>query len=152
MRFPGRWGAVAVAGSRVVVVSDGASPGRSVAYRTFDADRPPTAEPGGFPVVGGTGLVTSADVALLDDKAYFAVVKPGGVSLHVFASASTTPRPLREVQFATQPRIPSVTTVRETGRVAVAATSTRVAVAWTTAKALTDGDPSGGYAVFACTP
>ncbi len=151
--FPGRWGALAAIGGRVIVISDGpTSPDRSVTFRTFDLDRPPSTETNGFPVAGGTGPVATADVALLDGKAFFAVLRPGGVSLHAFASATTTPRAIGEVIFARQPRIPSVATVRDTGRVAVAATATRVAVAWTTAKSLTNSDPTGGYAVFACTP
>jgi hypothetical protein len=36
------------------------------------------------------------------------------------------------------------------GRIAVAATDTRVALVWLTARQLTANDPSGGYAVFAC--
>jgi hypothetical protein len=35
--------------------------------------------------------------------------------------------------------------------VSVAATESRVAVAWTTAKVLGGNDPAGGYAVFGCT-
>ena len=100
----------------------------------------------------GGGVVTTADVTMVDNKAYFAALKPGGVSLHVFANAATTPIPLREIAFAKEPRIPSVAGVRDSGRVAVAATSSRVAVAWTTAKTLTNNDSTGGYAVFACTP
>lgn len=151
--FPGSWGALAALGARVVVVSDGpTSPARSVTFRTFDLDRPPTSETNGFSVAGGTGPVATADVALIDDKAFFAVLEPGGISLHAFASATTTPRPSGEVIFARQPRIPAVASVRDTGRVAVAASATRVAVAWTTAKSLTNSDPTGGYAVFACTP
>ncbi len=149
--FPGRWGAVAALGARVIVVSDGGGPSRSVAYRAFDLDRPQSAEANGFSVEGA-GVVATGDVTMLDDKAYFAVLKPGSVSLHVYANATTTPRPLREVIFGKQPRIPSIVNVRDSGRVAVAATSTRVAVAWTTAKALNANDSTGGYAVFACTP
>jgi hypothetical protein len=33
----------------------------------------------------------------------------------------------------------------------VAATDTRVAVVWTTARQLNNNDHTGGYAVFACT-
>ena len=149
--FPGLWGAVAALGSRVIVVSDGGGPGRSVSYRTFDLDRTTTSESNGFSVEGA-GTIVTGDVTMLNDKAYFAVLKPAGVSLHVFANASTTPRVLREVIFSKQPRIPSLANVRDTGRVAVAATPTRVAVAWTTAKTLTNNDSTGGYAVFACTP
>jgi hypothetical protein len=38
------------------------------------------------------------------------------------------------------------------GRLAIAASDTRVAVVWTTGKTLTQNDAVGGYAVFACTP
>jgi len=37
------------------------------------------------------------------------------------------------------------------GRIAVLATDTRVMVAWTTEESLTFNDPTGGYALFACT-
>ncbi len=148
--FPGVWGAVAALGSRVVVVSDGGGPGRSISYRAFDLGRTAPAETNGFSVEGA-GVPTTGDVTLLGDKAYFAVLKPGGVSLHVYSNASTTPTPLREVIFSKQPRISGVPTVRD-GRIAIAATATRVAVAWTTAKVLTNNDSTGGYAVFACTP
>ena len=149
--FPGAWGAVAALGGRVIVVSDGdGGPGRSVSYRAFDLDKTAPADTNGFSVEG-SGNPTTGDVTMLDNKAYFAVLKPGSVSLHVYANASTTPTPLREVLFHKQPRIPAVSPVRD-GRVAVAATSSRVAVAWTTAKVLTSNDNSGGYAVFACTP
>jgi hypothetical protein len=149
--FPGVWGAVAALGSRVVVVSDGGGPGRSISYRAFDLGKTTPAETNGFSVEGA-GVPTTADVTMLGDKAYFAVLKPGGVSLHVYANASTTPTPLRESIFAKEPRISGISTVRDSGRVAVAATPTRVAVAWTTAKVLTTNDSTGGYAVFACTP
>lgn len=148
--FPGGWGAIAALGARVIVVSDGGGPGRSVSYRTFDLDKAAPAETSGFSVEG-SGNPTTGDVVMLDDKAYFAVLKPGSVSLHVYSNATTTPTPLREVLFGKQPRIPAVSTVRD-GRVAVAATASRVAVAWTTAKVLTNNDNTGGYAVFACTP
>lgn len=148
--FPGAWGALAALGSRVIVVSDGGGPGRSISYRAFDLGRTIPAETNGFSVEGA-GIPTTGDVTMLGDKAYFAVLKPGGVSLHVYANASTTPTPLREVLFTKEPRISGISTVRD-GRVAIAATTTRVAVAWTTAKVLTNNDSTGGYAVFACTP
>jgi hypothetical protein len=148
--FPGSWGAVAALGARVVVLSDGGGPGRSASYRGFDLDKVSPSDEGGFSVEGD-GEPTTGDVTMLDDRAYFAVLKPGSVSLHVYGSASTTATPARQVLFGRQPRIPAVSTVRD-GRVAVAATSSRVAVAWTTAKVLTNNDNTGGYAVFACTP
>jgi hypothetical protein len=148
--FPGIWGAVAALGTRVIVMSDGGGPERSVSYRAFDLDRPPSGDSSGF-AIEGAGTVTTGDITMVGDKAYLAALKPGGVSLHVFASVATTPRPIRDVIFGKQPRIPSVAAVRDTGRVAVAANATRVAVVWTTAKALTNNDSTGGYAVFACT-
>jgi hypothetical protein len=148
--FPGVWGAVAALGSRVIVVSDGGGPGRSVSYRAFDLGKTTPAETNGFSIEGA-GAPTTGDVTMLGDKAYIAALKPGAVSLHVYSNASTTPTPLREVLFFKEPRISGVNTVRD-GRVAVAATPTRVAVAWTTAKVLTNNDSTGGYAVFACTP
>ena len=148
--FPGIWGAVAALGTRVIVMSDGGGPGRSVTYRAFDLDKTAPAETNGFSIEGA-GSPTTGDLTMLGDKVYFTALKPGSVSLHVYANASTTPTLLRESLFAKESRIPSVTTVRD-GRVAVAATASRVAVVWTSAKVLTNNDATGGYAVFACTP
>jgi hypothetical protein len=147
--FPGEWGALAARGARVIVLSDGGGPGRSVTYRTFDLDKTAPSETSGFSVEGN-GKVTTGDVTIQGDRAYFAVLKPGAVSLHVYANASTTPTPMREVSFAKQPRIPAVGNIRD-GRIAVAANESRVAVAWTSAKVLNNNDATGGYAVFACT-
>lgn len=146
--FGGQWGAVAARGSRVIVLSDGDGPGRSASYRTFDLDKT-TSELSGFSVEGA-GKVTSGDVTIVGDRVFFAALKPGSVSLHVYANASTTPTPLREVLFSKQPRIAGVETVKD-GRIAVAANDKRVAVVWTTAKILGANDSTGGYAVFACT-
>ena len=148
--FPGVWGAVAALGTRVLVMSDGGGPGRSVSYRAFDLGKTTASETNGFSIEG-TGSPTTGDVTMLGDKAYFVALKPGSVSLHVYANASTTPTLLRESLFRKEPRIPAVTTVRD-GRVAVAATASRIAVVWTSAKVLTNNDSTGGYAVFACTP
>ena len=148
--FPGVWGAIAALGTRVIVMSDGGGPGRSVSYRTFDLGKTTASETNGFSIEG-SGNPTTGDVTMLGDKAYFAALKPGSVSLHVYANASTTPTLLRESLFRKEPRISAVSTVRD-GRVAVAATASRIAVVWTTAKVLTNNDSTGGYAVFACTP
>ena len=78
------------------------------------------------------------------------MLKPGQIALQVYNNASTTPVPLRNVSFRREPRISNVDTVRD-GRIALAATDTRVAVAWTTAKVLNNNDHTGGYAIFACT-
>jgi len=132
------------------VLSDGGGPGRSVTFRAFDLNKDDPAETNGFSVEG-SGAVTTGDVAIQGDRVFFAVLKQGGVVLHAYNNASTVPTPLRNVLFNKEPRIPAVGNVRD-GRVAVAATETRVAVVWTTAKVLTNNDSTGGYAVFACTP
>lgn len=147
--FPGQIGSIAAFGSRVLVISDGGGPGRSATFRAFDLNKTEPEVTNGFSVEG-QGKVTGVDVAVHDNRAYFAAMKPGAIALHVYANASTTPTALGNVSFAREPRISGVNTVRD-GSVAVAATDTRVAVAWTTAKVLTNNDHTGGYAVFACT-
>lgn len=147
--FPGAIGSIAAKGARVLVVSDGGGPGRSATFRAFDLNKDQPAVTNGFSV-DGQGSVTGVDVALNGDRAYFVAMKPGQIALQVFGNASTTPTPLRNVSFRREPRISGVDTVRD-GRVAVAATDTRIAVAWTTARALNNNDHTGGYAIFACT-
>jgi len=154
--FPGEWGAVAARGTRVITLSDGTGPGRSATYRTWDIDRTEPAETSGFSV-DDSAKITAGDVVIVGDRAYFAALTAGSVSLHVYSNASTTPVPLREVIFSKVPRIPTVSTIRD-GRVAIAATEGsekapgRVAVAWTSATVLNPNDATGGYAVFGCTP
>ncbi len=147
--FPGAWGSVAAREGRVLVLSDGTGPGRSVTYRAFNLNNDAIIDQSGFSVEGA-GKVTAGDVAIVGDRAYFAVVKQGTVALHVYNNATTTLTPLRSVSFQKEPRISGINTVRD-GRIAVAATDTRVAVVWTTAKVLNNNDATGGYAVFGCT-
>lgn len=147
--FPGAIGSIAARGARVLVVSDGGGPGRSATFRAFDLNKDQPAVTNGFSV-DGQGSVTGVDVAIQGDRAYFVAMKPGQIALQVYGNASTTPTPLRNVSFRREPRISGVDTVRD-GRVSIAATDTRVAVAWTTAKALSNNDHTGGYAIFACT-
>jgi hypothetical protein len=147
--FPGEWGSIAASQGRVIVLSDGTGPGRSVTYRAFDLNRDTPADMSGFSVEG-SGKVTAGDVALVGNRAYFAALKPGAVALHVFGNATTTLTPLASVLFSRETRISAINTVRD-GRVSVAATPARVAVAWTTTKVLSANDATGGYAVFGCT-
>ncbi|AKV00835.1 hypothetical protein AKJ09_07498 [Labilithrix luteola] len=148
--FPGSWGAMAARGTRVIVASDGSGPGRSVSYRTFDVDTTDAKEVGGFSM-DSAGVVTGGDVYIEGDRVFFAVIRQGAIELHAFANASTSPTPLHSLVFAKEPRIAALNIIRD-GRVAVAATESRVAVAWTTASVLKNDDTTGGYAVFACTP
>jgi hypothetical protein len=147
--FPGTIGSLAATGARVLVISDGGGPGRSATFRAFDLNKDQPAITNGFSV-DGQGAVTGVDAAVQGDRAYFVAMKPGQIALQVYGSATTTPTPLRNVSFRREPRISGVDTVRD-GRIAVAATEKRVAVAWTTAKVLNNNDHTGGYAIFACT-
>ncbi len=147
--FPGTWASIASLAGRVIVLSDGTGPGRSVTYRAFDLNRDTPSDTSGFSVEGA-GKVTAGDVTIVGNRAYFAALKQGAIGLHVYDNASTTLTPLRSISFGREPRISAINTVRD-GRVSVAATASRVAVAWTTAKVLGANDPAGGYAVFGCT-
>ncbi len=147
--FSGEWGSVAANGSRVIVLSEGGAPGETVSYRAYDLNRPEPADQKGVSVEG-QAKATAGDVAIFGDRAYFAILKEGSITLAVYANASTTLTPLRQLSLAKEPRISGISTVRD-GRVAIAATETRVALTWTTAAKLTNNDNSGGYAVFACT-
>ncbi len=145
--FPGRWASIAALSGRVLVLSGGKE--LPVQVRAFDLGRDEPSDMQELAVEIDKEF-TTGDVAISGDRAYFAVLRRGTVELHAYANASTKPTPLRSLSFAREPRISAISYVRD-GRVSVTATSTRVAVAWTTAKVLEDNDPVGGYAVFACT-
>lgn len=154
-RFPGTWASIAAVGGRVIVLSDGAGIG-SVTIRAFDRGSSGAASETSFSVEGEEE-VTAGDVTVVGDRAYFAALKPGKeskpgvIELHVFKNATTSLTELGSVSLGREPRVSGLQNVGD-GRVAVAASSTRVAVAWTTKKQLdeNDNDPAGGYAVFAC--
>lgn len=147
--FEGKFASLAAVAGRVLVVSDGTSPG-SVSYRAFDLNKRESSDSGDFGVEG-ENVVTHADVAIVGNRAFVASLKAGGVALNAFDNATTTLTALRGVSFARESRISAINTVRD-GRVAVAATDRRVVVVWTTATKLLSNDAVGGYAVFACTP
>lgn len=146
--FPGKWGSIAALGGRVIVMTDGEGPGR-VVYRAFDLGTPDAKDTAGF-TVQGEGDVTAGDVTIVGSRAYFAALKPQSIELHVYGNAGTTLTPLSKTSLGREPRISAISTIGD-GRVAIAATPSRVAVAWTTQKKLDENDPAGGYAVFACT-
>jgi len=150
--FPGTFGSIATTGSRVIVLTDGSGPGRSVLYRAFDLGQETEADTNGFSIEG-SAKVTAGDITILGNRAYMAALQQGQVALQVFNNATTALTPVsgQPVLFSKQTRISGINNVRD-GSVAVAASPTRVAVVWTTAKELGANDPAGGYAVFACTP
>jgi hypothetical protein len=148
--FAGSWASVAVSGNRILVVSDNASTSRPISYHAYEPDKVQPVSSGDF-AIEGNGKVLYADVAVRGDRMFVAAERAGALSLVSFTGATTAPIRQREVVLADNPRVPSLKDVRD-GRVAVTATDTRVAVAWTTGRQLGPNDAAGGYAVFACTP
>lgn len=154
--FPGTWGSLAVQGTRAVVVSDGPSRSRPVSFRIFDLGATEPAIIDGFSTIS-RGNVSAAGVAFVGDRLFFVVEgrslaserDPAFLGVVAFDGATTTPSFLREVSLGDNPRVPSIRSVRD-GRIAIAATDTRVAVAWTTGRELDSNDAVGGYAVMAC--
>lgn len=145
----GGLGAVTAQGSRAFVVS-GATGGQSLALYTLDVGAA-SPSPGTSFSPPGQGPIAGADVAAAGDRVFLAVEQPGSISVVAYGGASTTPQPLTSVLFSDDPRIPSQENVRD-GRIAVAASDSRVIVAWLTAAQLGPDDPVGGYALFACSP
>lgn len=149
VQLPGSFASAAVQGSRLIVVTDSVTPGQPAAFEVFDLGNPSPVANGGLFALG-TGAVLFGDVAFQKDRAFFALEQAGGITLVAYDHATTTPALLRQIYLPSDPRVPAMKTLRD-GRVAVAASDTRVAVAWTTARTLTEHDVLGGYAIFACT-
>lgn len=150
--FPGTWASVIAVGQRVIVASDTTSPGKQVAFRIYENGTQKTSD--GI-TIDGVGKVPYADIALVQDRMFFAVEKVASapavstITLFAYTQATTTPTLKRRFVLGSDSRVPPVTAVRD-GQLAVSASETRVAVAWTTGKTLTDKDALGGYALFAC--
>ena len=150
--LPASWGAVAMVGRTALVASDSTDPSNPVSWQTFTVGSSTTGAAGGF-TTASLGKVIYGDVTLHQDHAFFAVevaAVTGTISLIALDKVTTKPVFLREVPFSSDARIP-VGDLRD-GLVSVAASDTRVAVVWGTARSLGTNDTVGGYAVFACTP
>ncbi|HEX7667823.1 MAG TPA: hypothetical protein VF407_25020 [Polyangiaceae bacterium] len=148
IEMPGSWASFSAQGSRVFVASAGDDT-LPVQFYGFDlSSLPDPAINDGFSV-NTNGTVTFADIAFHNDEMFFAVESPGAISLVSYLHASTTPTFGREVVLGQNPRIPSLRGLRD-GRVAVAASDTRVAVVWSTGRELGPDEAVGGYAIFAC--
>jgi hypothetical protein len=150
IEIPATWGSISALGTRLVVISSGSN-GLPVAYHAFDLvgntiAAGPTDD---FSTNSLQGKPIFADVALVSDTMLVAVEQPGAIALVAFDHATTMPVFKREVDFGDDPRLPSIKNVRD-GRIAIAASPTRVGVVWATGSTLTMNDPVGGYAVFAC--
>jgi hypothetical protein len=146
--YAGGWASLSALGNLAYVASSVAGNGH-VAWKAFAAGQPAAVQADTLEAAG-LGGVTYADVSFHQDRVFFAVEQPGGITLAAYAHATTTPALLREIYLPDNRRMPSMTSVRD-GRIAVAASDTRVAVVWTTGKSLTQNDTTGGYAIFACT-
>ncbi len=146
----GTWGAVAAQGARAYVLSDGGSGAKPLSFGAFDLGGTSAAASVTF-APPGQGTVAGGDVAFQGDRVMFAAEQPGALSVVVYDHASTTPTFLDSVLLSNDPRIPAQDTVRD-GRVAIAASDSRVLVAWITAIDLGPDDPVGGYALYACAP
>ncbi len=99
----------------------------------------------------GEGAVVYADGALAGDHLFLAVERNGALALVAYENATTTPKLLRQVDLDKDPRVGTFTDLAD-GRIAIAASSTRIAIVWTTQKTLLERDPVGGYAIYACSP
>jgi hypothetical protein len=147
---PGAWGAVTAQAGRAFLLSGAAFDGSLPTWTAVDLGTPaPAASDSVTPLGQGTPL--GGDIALHGDRLMLAIEQPGSISVAVYAHASTTPSPLRSVLVSDDPRAPPQSTVRD-GRVALAASDTRVAVVWITAANLGPNDAVGGYALYACAP
>lgn len=146
----GTWGAVAAEGSRAYVVHDSGSSAQPLAFSAFDLGGSMAAASATF-APPGQGAVAGGDVAFHGDRVMFAAEQPGALSIVVYDHASTLPTFLTSVLLSSDARIPAQDSVRD-GRLAIAASDSRVLVAWMTATSLGPDDPVGGYALYACAP
>lgn len=147
-----KWGSMAVVGKRVLVVAPSEFEGAPVDVHAFDGSRLVTSA---TPIaVEGIGEATAGDITVSGDRAFVAVLRRGEISLAALDRVSTQPTPFdppRVVSFLRDSRIPSIAKI-EDGKVAIATSGTRVAVAWSSASKIDVNKPVGGYAVFACGP
>jgi hypothetical protein len=149
--FQGTWGAIALAGTRAIALSDSSVSTQPLAWHTVD---PPPGVPASATFASGSGDPGSelgGDVAVRDDLSFFAAEQAGAISLDVFSHASTTPTLSRALALAADPRVPSLAGVRD-GKVAVAASSSQVLVAWVRGTMLGLNEPVGAWALYSCGP
>jgi hypothetical protein len=147
----GKFGSLALQEGRLFVVRQSVIPGRAAEYDAYDLGSTTAVATDSISTTVATGETTAIDIALAQNRAFFAVGQPKSVTLLVYDHATTHPTYLREVHLPSDPRIPTFVGQFRDGSVAVTATDSRVAVAWTTGKTLQKNDVLGGYAVFACT-
>ncbi len=143
--------ALTVLGGRAFLVTNGSGKGEDVAVRGYDlgsATKPIVSS--GFTSAKSTTLL-ALDAAAAQNRLFCALEEQDSVAIAVIDGASSSsPQILRRVDLAGDIRIPKSA---HDGPIAIAATDSNVAITWVEHKgALPDGDPIGGYAVFACKP
>jgi hypothetical protein len=148
--FPATWGAIAAEGGRAFVLGNSPVLPSVVNWAAVDLGSAAPAASDTF-APAGQGAVIGGDVAFHGDRMMFVVEQPGSIAVAVYDHASTTPTLLRNLLLSDDPRVPPQATVRD-GRVAIAASDSRVAVTWVTAANLGLNDAVGGYALYACSP
>jgi hypothetical protein len=142
--------ALGVLGSRAFLVTNGAGKGEDVAVRGYDLGKSGAQVTAGFSTLKSSTLF-SLDAAAAQNRLFCAIEEQDSVAIAVLDGASSSsPELLRRVDLASDIRIPKSA---HDGPIAIAATDSAVAITWVEHKgALPDGDPIGGYAVFACKP
>ncbi len=145
--IPAAWGTIAAYSDKVALLSPGLE--QPLSLRIYNASRT---------LVAQTQIVTvsadpylDGDVAFVDGRILVAASRPGSISLLALTRGADAGGLLPELLVEQDPRVPDMRAYRD-GHIAIAASSTRVLVAWTTATQLTGSDPTGGYALFACAP
>jgi hypothetical protein len=146
--IPGTTGALALTGTRAVVLSDSTVAAQPVAWSTVDPSST-AAQSSTFSVAGASGPVAGFDAATRGDLAFFAVESSGAIVLEVFADVTSTPTLLRTLSLGSDPRVPIASGLRD-GRIAVAANDSQLLVTWVTGTTLGPSDPVGGWALYAC--
>jgi hypothetical protein len=152
------WVSSAIAGKRGYVVHNGSS-SNQVVVRGFELGvAGESVPPITLLISKGRGEtdapVRYADIAIAGSRLFVVSGLTGDVVLTVIDLQSTNGAPIasgvRSV-FLSDLRPQVVKSVRE-GRVAIAATDTRVGLVWLTGTTISRQEPLGSYAVFACEP
>ncbi len=147
----GKFGTLALQDGRLFVVRQSIVPGRAAEFEAYDVGSTKAVVTDTLSTSIGNGETEAIDLALAQNRAFFAIGQPKSVTVLVYDHATTNPTFLREVHLPSDPRIPTFVGKFRDGGVAIAATDSRVIVTWTTGKTLQANDVLGGYAVFACT-
>jgi len=149
-QVPASTTALGALGSRAFLAMNGPGKGEDVVVNGYDLGKSGAQVTAGFSSLNSSTLF-SLDAAAAQGRLFVALEEQDSVEIGVLDGASSTsPQLLQRVDLASDIRIPKSA---HDGPIAITATDTAVAIVWVEHKgALPDGDPIGGYAVFACRP